>query len=106
MKRIIKSVCNRYIAICVNETNRFEGLLIVDTERKITYERGYTEIKSKYYAKKHHINAVSNYRRGDGDGKYFTVNFSDHREGELIDPFRGNTIIKEYEAVFKKPKWF
>lgn len=102
MEKRIRSVCRRYIAV-IND-KKYDNPTIIDTKKKITFERGCTQVGKNYYAKRHAITGVSAHKESNGSRKYFTVRFADGKEGMLIKAFSGNTIIRSYEAIFKYPK--
>lgn len=95
MKRKIKSVCGRYIAIY--EKNNYDNASVKDMQTGIIY------IKTHDHTVQYRITGYSAY--GDQDNyfgfKYFTLRFVKYGK-DANGNF--NTVVNKYSACFKRPK--
>jgi hypothetical protein len=93
-----KSVCKKYIAVY---QRHLSDAIVICLETGNEYKSNYQEVNGKYFATKHMMCGFSDYAEGRPNG-YCTLRFADCVEDMEIKPYTGNTIIKEYSAIFKK----
>jgi len=110
---IFLSNCGEYIAIRVYglEAHCFD-VIAINGSKMWLYPRykptGWDDEDHRYVYPEfpHMVGGFSNYGYENKVGRWvndFELSFSDHDVTIKIDRFKGNTVIKEYKARFKKP---
>lgn len=99
--RKIKSICGKYKLVYNGHVSNGHVVDINGTE----YTQGNRQSKGGvYYSTPHEMTGYSAYANNLDSRKFFTVRFADLKSGIKIIPFTGNTIINEYEAIFRVQK--
>lgn len=97
----IKSICGKYTLTYYRHVS--EGV-VTDSEG-IKYVRDHKCGKNKaYYSLPHMMLGYSAWAKGLDSRKFFTVHFADCKKDVRIVPYSGNTILKEYSAIFRVQK--
>ena len=103
----IKSICGRYLAIIPDgEHEASLKYVVIDLEKKVTYERDCTFIGKNRFLKARFMIGYSAYGdTGMNHEKVFTLRFGDFVEGVKCNGLIPDKyVIKIYSAVFKRPK--
>lgn len=96
--RKIKSICGKYKLVYTGHVSR--GYVIDENGREYKHE-GKQGKNDAYYSTPHEMTGYAAYADGLDSRKFFTVRFAYLKNGVRIIPFSGNTILKEYSAIFR-----